>query len=67
MRKLKPFGYNGITHKWGYDLGFVIDQLEGLAADEECNFDSNFGPKQKRHEKVFQAINILNEVLEMEN
>ena len=65
MRLLKPFGNGGSTRDWGYDLPLLVGHLEGLARDEEDNVGTTSGAKAKRLERVEEAIQLLNEAMDM--
>jgi hypothetical protein len=61
---LRKFGHGGSAIEHG-DLSFHVGWLDQLANDEEANFDGP-GPKQKRWEKVMDAIQLLTEAIETE-
>lgn len=63
-RLLRPFGHGGSTVDWGFTLPLLLGHLEGLASDEEQNCGSR-GPKAKRLELVQDAIDKLNQAMEM--
>jgi hypothetical protein len=64
-RRLRPFGYGGTSIGYG-DLAHHIGWIEALATDEEENLStSGRGPKAKRHELVTDALDKLNQALDM--
>lgn len=64
MRKLRPFGKDSLSYEHGYDLSLLVSHIEGLISGEEdtCNFR---GPKGKRLRKVEDALELLQEAMEM--
>lgn len=66
-QKLKPFGESEgscSSYSNGYTLPLLVGHLEGLIGDEEDRV-KGFGRKQKRLEKVQDAIALLTEAMDM--
>ena len=65
-RLLKRFGHGSSTIDWGYDLPILIGHLEALKDDEEYTVgDSLKGPKAKRLAMVEDALQLLNDAMDM--
>lgn len=65
MSKLKPFGVGGLSHNAGYTLPLLVSHI-GSLLDEEVGFDYAVkGPRAKRIDLVEDALNLLNEAIEM--
>lgn len=70
--RLKPFGHGGRMREWGYDFPLLVGHLEGLVRDEEYSVvGESSGAKAKRKAKrlakVKEAIDLLNEAMDMGN
>lgn len=62
---MKKFGHGGTSLQFG-SLSCHTGWLEALAEDEEGNCDNNMdSPANKRLEKVYDAIQLLNEAAGM--
>jgi hypothetical protein len=61
--KLRPFAADGRNQDHG-DLDHHLGWLEALAHDEEETINGP-GPKQRRLDKVLEAIQLLTEASEM--
>lgn len=64
-RLLRPFGHGSQTIEWGYSLPLLLGHIEALASDEENNVTGSKGPKAKRLELVQDAIDKLNQAMDM--
>lgn len=64
--KLRKFGAGHIGEELGYDLQLCIGWLESMVNSEEENFSfSTKGPKSKRINLVYDAIENLNKAASM--
>ncbi len=63
--KLKPFGIDDSSYDWGYTLPVMLGHLESLARAEEEVAASHKGSRAKRLEKVQEAVQLLNEAMDM--
>lgn len=62
--KLKEFGGNGHSKRYGVDLPYLVGWLESLINDEEDTCKGLYGPKQRRLEKAYDALQLLTDVME---
>lgn len=62
---LRKFGHGGTTQKWGYSLPLLVGWLESLVSDESDNVTSFKGPKAKRLKLVEDAVDKLNQAMDM--
>lgn len=60
---MKPYGDGSMSHDAGYNLPLLVSHLEGLNSGED--FQSYKGKKAERNRKVEQAIDLLNEALQI--